>query len=115
MLDRASIEQLFEAVGTETAKELLTFFIAEARERVGRIKDLTEQGNSGGSIAEDLAREAHSMKSTAMTYGLPELGERARELEMSCKAGKTDPGLAAQVCEVAESTLTELADFLVSV
>ena len=107
MLDQDVIDQLVRDVGDETAKELIALFIDEARQRVRRIGALT-----GTEDCEKLAREAHALKSTSMTYGAAELGRLAKDLEATSRAGTTDRSLIDKVARSAERDLAALEAFL---
>lgn len=108
MLDEDVIRQFFQDVGRETAKELIDLFIEEAEDRVRRIGSLT-----GPDSILEMAREAHSLKSTALTYGVSGLGEEAKILEMASKQGSVDPALVDNVTESAEKGLRALRAFVV--
>jgi HPt (histidine-containing phosphotransfer) domain-containing protein len=91
------IAGLIRSVGPETARDLMRFFLEESRERLHRIEDLA----ATAEIAE-LAREAHSLKSAAQTYGADALADMARGLEMACRG--EDPEAVARTYEsLAES------------
>ncbi len=103
MLDEDVINQLLRDVGDETAKELIALFVDEARQRVRRIGALTGAGD-----CEELARQAHALKSTSMTYGAAELGRLAKDLEATSRAGTTDRSLIDRVVASAERDLAAL-------
>ncbi len=107
LLDKDAIRQFIQDVGLETAKELIGMFIEEAEDRVRRIGGLT-----GPDSIDEMAREAHSLKSTALTYGVAGLGEDAKILELACKAGPVEPSLVDKVTKSAEEGLRELEAFV---
>ncbi len=106
MLDQDVIDQLVRDVGDETAKELIALFIDEARQRVRCIGALT-----GAEDCEELARQAHALKSTSMTYGARELGQIAKDLEQTGRDGITDQSLIDKVARSAERGLAALEAF----
>ena len=103
MLDEDVINQFVRDVGDQTAKQLIALFVDEARQRVRRIGTLT-----GAEDCKELAREAHALKSTSMTFGAAELGRLAKDLEQSSRAGTTDRSLIDQVVASAERDLAAL-------
>jgi len=66
-------------LGPELLAEVLRQFVGETRERVARI--------AGQSDLAALTREAHTLKSTAGTFGAQALCAAARALEMACRDG----------------------------
>lgn len=78
-LDRVALVQLAADLGPELLADVLRQFIDETTERVSRI-----------SREPDLAlltREAHTLKSTAGTFGASALASVARSLELACRSG----------------------------
>lgn len=71
-------------MGVGTARELVGFFLEESRDRLNQMADLAATLDQADHH-QTLTRDAHSLKSAAQTYGLPELGEAARKLEMACR------------------------------
>ena len=80
---------LMRSVGPDTALDLIRFFLDETRERLHRMADL-----AGTDRLAELMRDAHSLKSAALTYGAETLGELSRALEMACRSG--DPEAVAK-------------------
>jgi len=107
LLDEDTLRQIIHDVGQETAIELIGMFIKEAKGRVKRIATLTGPDN-----IEEMAREAHSLKSTALTYGVVGLGEAAKKLELASKEGTVDPSLVDKVTNSAEKDLRALEAFI---
>ena len=81
---------LIRSVGPETAHDLICFFLEESRDRLHIMADL-----AGTDRLADLAREAHSLKSAAFTYGADTLGELARTLERACRSADVDAILSS--------------------
>ena len=52
-------------------------------------QEIRDQLDAG--LQQDALRQAHSLKGSARTLGISELGDRAAELEAALKAGSTDP------------------------
>jgi HPt (histidine-containing phosphotransfer) domain-containing protein len=98
-LDGQVIAQLAEDVGADELPDLMDHFIQEMLARVDRIA--TGGGISAGTDA--LAREAHTLKSTAGTFGARHLMVVARDLEHACRSGPAEavPLLAARLPRLA--------------
>lgn len=81
VLDPEVLGQLAQDLGDELLGEVLRQFVAETMQRVERIATLSD--------AAALTREAHTLKSTAGTFGARCLCACARALEMACHDGRT--------------------------
>ncbi|MBP2229730.1 CheY-like chemotaxis protein/HPt (histidine-containing phosphotransfer) domain-containing protein [Azospirillum agricola] len=86
VLDPEVLTQLAQDLGAELLGEVLRQFVAETRERVERIAGLSDLAL--------LTREAHTLKSTAGTFGARSLCAAARALEMACRDGAAAPAEA---------------------
>ncbi|CAO3416406.1 response regulator [Azospirillum endophyticum] len=84
VLDREVLAQLAQDLDAELLTDVLRQFVEETRERVARIAEETDRAV--------LAREAHTLKSTAGTFGARALCAAARALEMACRAFPADGG-----------------------
>ncbi|KAF1854010.1 hypothetical protein Lal_00005223 [Lupinus albus] len=90
VLDCEVLAQLAQDLDADLLADVLRQFVEETRERVARIAGETDRAL--------LTREAHTLKSTAGTFGASALCSAARALEMACRAslagregsGKTD-------------------------
>lgn len=78
VLDREVLRQLAEDLDAELLVEVLEQFLAETQDRIARIAQEPD--------LDALTREAHTLKSTAGTFGAHALCVAARALEMSCRA-----------------------------
>ncbi|HYF87663.1 response regulator [Azospirillum sp.] len=78
VLDREVLAQLAQDLDAELLADVLRQFVEETRERVARIAEETD--------CAILTREAHTLKSTAGTFGARTLCSAARALEMACRA-----------------------------
>jgi len=74
--DHQCFEALVEDVGGELAQELLGLFLAETQRVIATCTSL-----DGGS-REAIARHAHSLKSSAATFGFRQFSAAARRLEI---------------------------------
>ncbi|MGF7174402.1 response regulator [Azospirillum doebereinerae] len=79
VLDREVLPQLERDLGADLLAEVLRQFVDETLERVARI--------AGQADLAALTREAHTLKSTAGTFGAQALCVAARALEMACRDG----------------------------
>ena len=86
VLDREVLAQLAQDLDAELLADVLRQFVEETRERVARIAGETDRAV--------LTREAHTLKSTAGTFGARALCSAARALEMACRASVAEPKAA---------------------
>lgn len=78
------IERMGADLGPELALDVLTAFERELGQRLGRM---------GPEVALDkVGREAHALKSAALTFGAPQLSASARQLERVCAQGMEADG-----------------------
>lgn len=83
VLDREVLAQLAQDLDAELLADVLRQFVEETRERVARIAGETDRAV--------LTREAHTLKSTAGTFGARALCSAARALETACRASVAEP------------------------
>ena len=83
VLDREVLAQLAQDLEADLLGDVLRQFVEETRERVARIMAETDRTL--------LTREAHTLKSTAGTFGARALCNAARALEMACRGSLADP------------------------
>ncbi|WP_247872205.1 response regulator [Azospirillum sp. TSO35-2] len=106
VLDREVLAQLAQDLDGDLLADVLRQFVAETLERVGRIMAETDRAV--------LMREAHTLKSTAGTFGARALCAAARGLELACRASlaEEDPAGDALVGEGAGEGATDAVDRL---
>jgi two-component system, sensor histidine kinase and response regulator len=96
VLDMATLTQLERDLDSEMLDSLVRQFLDEAAGRIDRVASL-------GDNPSLLRREAHTLKSTAATFGARKLCAAARELETACaEDGPPPPGLCAGLPELLE-------------
>ncbi|HVJ43572.1 MAG TPA: Hpt domain-containing protein [Dongiaceae bacterium] len=78
MLDQAVIAQLIADIGDDAFIRLSRQFLDETGNRIVALTDARKAAAWG-----ELARHAHSLKSTAQSFGLPETGAQARDLQVA--------------------------------
>jgi HPt (histidine-containing phosphotransfer) domain-containing protein len=100
-IDRATFDELREAVGDEFIAELVDTFATEAPSSLAELRQALGAGDVDG-----YRRAAHSLKSNCGTFGAHALAERARDVELG---GFPDDAAAAAV------TIDALADELATV
>lgn len=101
VLDRAVLAQLAADLDSEVLPELVAAFAREAEARIRAIEDAAERDELA-----QLERQAHTLKSSAGTFGAARLASLMAALEVACHAGRTEEArrLAASVAGlVAES------------
>lgn len=87
-LDLAALEDLVTDTGLEMAQRLLRVFLDDAAQQVERALVAAE-----GSDHTAIGNIAHSLKSSAATFGAPQLAQAARELELEVAQGNAGPVL----------------------
>jgi len=107
-LDESMLRQFLSDVGS-AAPELIALFEAETHVRILRMDRLATTGDLA-----TLGREAHSLKSAALTYGLNRFADIARDLERSCRDGDIEAvaGLSAQIPGAAATGLETLKAYI---
>ena len=88
VLDREVLAQLAQDLEADLLADVLRQFVEETRERAARIAEETDRTV--------LTREAHTLKSTAGTFGARALCSAARALEMACRASLGAEGAEGQ-------------------
>ncbi len=109
MVDEDAVKEFIEDVGPESAQSLIMLFAAEARSRCLRVRELVARAHW-----KDVQREAHALRSTCGTYGIPGLAEIAGELEAAAEAGDGDRAaeMAAAIDESAEGAIDNLLNLI---
>jgi len=114
ILDCEVLAQLAQDLDADLLADVLRQFVEETRERVARIAGETDRAL--------LTREAHTLKSTAGTFGARALCSAARALEMACRAslaereeagndaGKTDGNGSADTVDGLRGEIPRLAE-----
>jgi signal transduction histidine kinase/DNA-binding response OmpR family regulator len=89
VIDRETLTRLSEGAGgdAEFVAELISQFLADAPELVAAASASLETG-----AADEVRRAAHTLKSTAATFGAQTLAARSRELEEAAKRGDLSEG-----------------------
>jgi PAS domain S-box-containing protein len=87
ILDTGVFEQLARDTSPEIVPKMLAAF---SKETTGRIDTLKQLADAGAADHEQLQREAHTLKSSAATFGASELHAIARDVETACRAGEPD-------------------------
>jgi len=91
-LDGAVLDQLARDLPPDLLPVVLGEFVAETLARAGRI--------AAGADTGTLAREAHTLKSTAATFGAARLSAAALELERACRGGGPADAVAALTARI---------------
>lgn len=92
VLDETVLKQLERDINTKTLKKLLEMFIEETEERLQAIQQLSQREQW-----DSVAREGHTLKSTAGSFGLKYLCNKAQELDESCQ--RKNYQQAKKLCE----------------
>jgi CheY-like chemotaxis protein/HPt (histidine-containing phosphotransfer) domain-containing protein len=81
LLDMLVIESLLQQIGRDNLNTVIKKFCTEASDRW--------QALESASCSADLAREAHTLASTCISFGLPLIAEKLQSIESAAKAGRT--------------------------
>ena len=108
-VDAGVIHKLISSLGDEgrrSAAALIDTFLGHAPELTAALTTAVERGE-----AENVRREAHTLKASAATFGAVRLEGLCRELEAEAKAGTLDRGrdLLARIAVELERVTEELA------
>ena len=111
VLDAGVFEQLARDTSPEVVPKMLAAFSQETQ---GRIDTLKQLADAGGTDQEQLQREAHTLKSSAATFGATELQEIAQDVEMACRAGEPDKAwlMIEALIDCAERAVAAVKDYL---
>ena len=85
IIDTAVFVQLARDTSEEIVPKMLTAFCKETRSRIDALKQL---GESETTDFERLQREAHTLKSSAATFGATKLQRIAGDVEAACRSGE---------------------------
>ncbi|MBK3778306.1 response regulator [Azospirillum brasilense] len=87
VLDMEVLQQLARDLDAELLADVLRQFVEETLERAERIAHGGAEAAVGGPAElAGLAKEAHTLKSTAGTFGARDLSAAARALELACRS-----------------------------
>ena len=92
--------------------ELIDIFLAQIPDFVAKMKAELEAKNWL-----KLAREAHTAKSSAMTFGMDETGVLLKNIQLNCEANDLElvPKMTKQAIEQLEAAIPELKKFKESI
>ncbi|WP_102106604.1 Hpt domain-containing protein [Oceaniglobus roseus] len=103
MIEWARIAQLRDDVGQHDFDEVVTLFLAEVDEAVGRL--------DGGAPPEAIAAQLHYLKGSALNLGFRHFADLCQQGEAASREGRFDPALLTQLRDVyGESRRRFLAD-----
>lgn len=105
LLDLDMLRQLGADTGLDVVPDLIGRFADEVRERADRIATAAAAEDS-----EQLAHEAHALKSGSRTFGALALFERAKAIEWDCRDGRTTRaiGHCEGLFELVDATIAAL-------
>ncbi|OYD86244.1 PAS-domain containing protein [Azospirillum brasilense] len=87
VLDMEVLQQLAQDLDAELLADVIRQFVEETLERAERIaRGGAEAAGGGPADLAGLAKEAHTLKSTAGTFGARDLSAAARALELACRS-----------------------------
>lgn len=98
VFDPARVRALMTEIGVTPARDLVEVFLADAEQRLAAMRRLAGSGETKA-----LGRTAHSVKSSAATFGLDRLAALAREIESA--AATAPPARLTALIDAAASAL----------
>ncbi|WP_321371452.1 Hpt domain-containing protein [uncultured Draconibacterium sp.] len=103
--------QLEALAGGDNAfiKEMAEIFLEQINEFVTNMSSYLKQKNW-----EKLAREAHTAKSSAMTFGMDDTGTLLKNIQLECEAGNLGdvPKMVADAIDQLQAAIPELKELL---
>lgn len=87
VIDKPTFEELKQLSGVDFINELIDAFLEDAPQMIQSMRCALDTQD-----VESFRRNAHSLKSNAHTFGAPELGILARELEFMAKENNLEVG-----------------------
>jgi PAS domain S-box-containing protein len=111
VLDTGVFAQLARDTSAEIVPRMLAAFCKETHTRIAVLKQL---GDNDATDFERLQHEAHTLKSSAATFGATELHRVARDVELACRNGEQDRAREMLMALVAsgERALLALENYL---
>jgi len=111
VLDTGVFEQLARDTSEEIVPRMLAAFCKETRTRIDVLRQL---GETDTTDFERLQREAHTLKSSASTFGATELHRVAHDMEAACRNGEQTRALEMldALIESGERALVALEEHL---
>ncbi|WP_320111764.1 Hpt domain-containing protein [Draconibacterium orientale] len=93
----------------EFMKEMAEIFLEQINEFVTNMSSFLQEKNW-----EKLAREAHTAKSSAMTFGMDDTGSLLKNIQLECEAGNLDdvPKMVADAIDQLQAAIPELKELL---
>ncbi|MDX8340908.1 Hpt domain-containing protein [Draconibacterium sp. IB214405] len=93
----------------EFVKEMAEIFLEQIDEFVANMSSFLEAENW-----EKLAREAHTAKSSAMTFGMDDTGTLLKNIQVECQAGNLDdvPKMVEDAIAQLQAAIPELNQLL---
>ncbi|UZE49322.1 Hpt domain-containing protein [Rhodopseudomonas sp. P2A-2r] len=104
-IDRTAFERLAAEIEVEGALETFAVFQTDTQRRLLALETIGLEAHRG-----EIQTDAHSLKSTAATFGFTQLATLAASLEKSAPTIQ-DPDFRAMVIELGSAFATGLAQF----
>lgn len=102
VIDKASFEDLKQISGADFINELIDAFLDDGPNMLSQLDTALAAGD-----VESFRRNAHSLKSNAMTFGALALAGLARELELMARDNNLEVGNRLQHLNAAFQTVAE--------
>lgn len=106
-VDLQIVADFFNDYGS-SAPELIRVFLDDTEQRLQRMSDLAARQRRA-----ELALDAHSLKSSALAFGMTALAALAARMQYELDEAWTDtaPAQAAQLCRAFENGAPQLRDY----
>ncbi len=111
IIDESTLNELSNTLGEDAMGRMFTVFLAEASERLQLLTQIAAAYQNGAEL--DFAEvdiQAHTLKSSAASFGAEALSAIAQNLELSAKA-RNESQVASQLHEMIEIGEQTLAEF----
>ncbi|KPH64119.1 hypothetical protein AMS58_08360 [Pseudoalteromonas porphyrae] len=98
MIDNTVFSQLEQDVGPELAKKLLQVYVTESKKVIDNLIDPTKQ--------QEIEINAHSLKSSSLSYGALELGKLCGQIEVKANERQFDSQLSNLISQAEHQSIT---------
>ena len=112
LIDRETLDLLYESIGSEGTRSVLELFIGESRLYLATIAEASGQPSDAPAL-DRARRAAHALKSGAGQVGAALMSEAALAVELAAAGAMAElPQLVTALQEGAERTLAALTQLL---
>ncbi|GIU51447.1 hypothetical protein TUM4438_41110 [Shewanella sairae] len=111
IIDESTLDELSHTLGEDAMARMFGVFLTEASERLQLLKQIAASYQNGSELDfSEIDIQAHTLKSSAGSFGAEALSVAAQNLEQSAKV-KDEPQVAKQLNEMIDIGEQTLAEF----